>query len=110
MLNSVGASTQPCLTSFVTGTGSDYSPSFWARGSMPSRNCRTIAINLAGQQNYAIIFPKPITTYCVKCFGKVDKGHVEVHILFVAFLLELPSCKDNVYCSSVLPESILTFW
>ena len=79
MLNSVEASTQPCLTPFVTGNGSENSPSFWTVASIPSWNCSTIVINLAGQPNFAIIFTKSLTTDCVKCFGKVDKGHVEVH-------------------------------
>ena len=55
-------------------------------------------------------FPKPITTDCFKCFGKVDKGHVAVYSVYLAFLLELPSCKEHVCCSSVLPKSTLTFW
>ena len=101
MLKSVEASTQPCLTPFVTGNGSENSPSFWPLASISSWNCRTIAMNLAGQLNFAIIF---------QCFGKVDKGHVEVHILFLAFFLKLSCCKDHVYCSSVFPESTLTFW
>ena len=50
------------------------------------------------------------TADCVKCFGKVDNGHVEVHILFLAFFLKLSCCKDHVYCSSVFHESTLTFW
>ena len=33
MLNSVEASTQPCLTPFVTGNGSENSPSFWTLAS-----------------------------------------------------------------------------
>ena len=55
-------------------------------------------------------FPKSITTDCVKCFGMVHKGHVEVHILFLAFLLKLSCCEDHVCCFSVLPESTLAFW
>ena len=35
-------------------------------------------------------FPKPITADCVKSFDTVDKGHVEVHILILIFLLEIP--------------------
>ena len=35
-------------------------------------------------------FPKPITADCFKSFDTVDKGHVEVHILFLIFLLEIP--------------------
>ena len=53
-------------------------------------NCQTIAINLAGQLNVVIIFHKPITADCFKRFDTVDKGHVEVHILFLIFLLEMP--------------------
>ena len=44
MLNSVEASTQPCLTPFVTGNGLENSPSFWTLASIPSWNCRTIAM------------------------------------------------------------------
>ena len=84
MLNSVEASTQPCLTSFVTGNGSENSPSFWTLASIPSWNCRTIAMN-GRTAKLCHNFPKSLTTDCVKCFGKVDKGHVEVHTLFLAF-------------------------
>ena len=103
MLNSVVASTQPCLTPFVTGNGSENSPSFWTLASIPSWNWHTIAMNLAEH-------PNSLTTYCGKSFCKVDKGHVEVHILFLAFLLKLSCCEDHVYCSSVFPESTLAFW
>ena len=47
-----------------------------------------MAINLAGQPNVAIIFPSRLT---VKSFDTVDKGHVEVRILYVVFLLEMPN-------------------
>ena len=53
--NRVAASTQPCLTPFVTGNGSENSPSW----NMPSWNCLTIAMNLEGQSNFAIIFQRP---------------------------------------------------
>ena len=59
MLNSVEAITQPCVTLIVTGNGSENSPSFWILASIPSWNCRTIAMNLAGQPNLAIIFQSP---------------------------------------------------
>ena len=52
-------STQPCLTPFVTGNGSENSPSFWTLASIPLWNCCTIAMNLAGQPNFAIIFQSP---------------------------------------------------
>ena len=99
MLNNVESRTQPCLTPFVTGNGSENSPSFWTRASTPAWNCRTIAMN--GQiVKLCHNFPKSLTTDCVKCFGKVDKGHVEVHILFLVNLLKLSCCEDRVNCSS----------
>ena len=88
MLNSVEASTQPCLTPFVTGNGSENSPLFWTLASIPSWNCRTIAMNLA-EQPLRHNFPKSLTTVSN---GKVNKGHVQVHILFLAFLLKQLSC------------------
>ena len=54
-------------------------------------------------------FPEP-SRMAVKCFGEVEKGHVEVHILFLWFISELPFRKYHVYCSSVLPERTVTFW
>ena len=59
MLNRVGAIKQLCLTPFVTGNGSENSPLFWTRASIPSWNCLTIAMNLVGQPNFAIIFQRP---------------------------------------------------
>ena len=95
MLNSVGASTQLCLTPFVTSNGSIVlDPCKHAIVELPHR-CYKPCHN----------FPKPITTDCVKYIGKVDKGHIAVHILFLAFLVELRICKDHIYCPSVLPES-----
>ena len=55
-------------------------------------------MNLAGQPNFAIIF-QSASRLTVKWFGKVDKGHVEVYILFLAFFLKLSCCQDHVYCS-----------
>ena len=69
---------------------------------------RTIAINLVGQPNVVIFFPKPITADCVKSFETVDKGHVEAHILFLIFLLEMPGCKDLlVFCLSWIHTDFL---
>ena len=48
-------------------------------------------------------FPKPIATDCVKSFATVDKGHVEVHILFLIFLLEMPGWKEH--WSSCFPQT-----
>ena len=77
MLTSVGASTKPCLTSFVIGNGSEYTLSFWTRATMPW-NCRTIAMTV--QPQFAVRFLKSITTQCAECFGEVDKRHAELHI------------------------------
>lgn len=41
-------------------------------------------------------FTKSITSDSVKCFGKADKGHVKIHILFLTTLLVIPCCKDQV--------------
>ena len=60
-------------------------------------------MNLAGQQTLS-----SFTTDYVKCFGKVDKGHVEVHILLLAFLLKLPCYEDYVNSSFVPPKSTFT--
>ena len=91
MLNSVEASIQPCLTPFCH-----------------RESIRKLAIIIApckhtimelpyhcyefGRTNKLCHdFPKSLTTNCVKCFGKVDKGLVEVHILFLAFFLKIMS-------------------
>ena len=83
MLNSVSAgSTQPCLTPVVIGICSEYSPCT----SMTSWNCRTIADHCyepGWEAKLCHNFPKPITTACVKCFGKDEKGLVEVRSSFV---------------------------
>ena len=55
-------------------------------------------------------FPEVITTNFVKSFGKVDKRHVKIYILFLAFLQKLSCGEDHVYCPSVFSESTLTFW
>ena len=50
-----------------------------------------------------------LTTDSVKCFSKVDKGHVEVHILFLAFLFKL-SCGEyhvNCFCPSWIHNGFL---
>ena len=103
MLNRVGVSTQSCLIPFVTGNGSENSPSFWTCASIPLWNCLTIAMNLVGQPNFAIIFQRPSRL-------TVSNVLVEVHVLSLAFHLKLPCSEDHVDCSSVLSESTLAFW
>ena len=46
--------------------------------------------------------PKSLTTDCAKCFGKVNKGLVEVPILFLALLLKLSCCEDHANCSAAI--------
>ena len=46
----------------------------------------------------------------VECLGEVDKDDVEIHILFLTFLLDLPCSEYHVYCPSVLPKTTLAFW
>ena len=70
----------------------------------------TMAMNLSGQPNFDISFPKTVTTDYAQWVGEVDKGDIEVFILFLTFLLELFSCKGQVYYSSVFPQPTLAFW
>ena len=84
MLNNVETSTQPCLTTFVHLQA-------YHRGTVPP---------LLGTWQETQILPY---------FSKVDKGHEEVHILILEFLLKLSCCEDNANCSSVLSESTLAF-
>ena len=76
MLNSVEASTQPCLLPFITGNGSENSPSYY-RGS---------AAPLLWIWKDSHVFLKSLATDCIKCSCKVDKVHMEIHVLFLAFL------------------------
>ena len=93
MLNSVEARTQPCLNPFVTGNGSENAV-ILTLASILSWNCLTIAMNLAGQPNFAIILQSPSWLTVSNAL-----------IMFLAFLLKLSCCEDHFSCSSVLPES-----
>ena len=88
MLNSVEASTQPCLTPLSQEIDQKTSHHF---GPLQAYHHGTAASLLKFGRTTKLChnFPKSLTTDCVKCFGKVDKGHVEVHILFLAFFLKL---------------------
>ena len=100
MLNSVEASTQPCLSPFVTGNGSENSPSFWTLARISSWNW---CYEFGGIAKLCHNFPKSLTTDCVKCSCR---GPHSVPGIF----LKLSCCKDHVCCSSVFPESTLAFW
>ena len=75
---------------------------------LASWNCRTIAMNLAGQPHIVMTFKGPswltVSNHSVRSI-KVEL----ISTLFLAFLLELLCCKCHVYCSSVLPDSTLAF-
>jgi hypothetical protein len=77
MLNRVGASTQLCLTPFVTWNGSDTSPSCITRAIMPSWNCWTKAVNFFWRAVFLNDVPKSGYINSVKSFGQIDEGHVE---------------------------------
>ena len=97
MLNSVGA----CLTPLIAVKGSEYNHS--------ERVHAIMKLQCHRYESRRRAISKTHNDY-VECFGEVDKGHVDVHILFLTFLLELSRCKDHVYCSSVFPVSTPTFW
>ena len=59
ILKSVGTSTQPCLTPFVTSQVSDDSPLSRTLASIPSWNNITMAMNLSGRLYLAMIFYSP---------------------------------------------------
>lgn len=65
MLNWVGVSTHPYFTPFVMVNGWEYLLSSYTLIFMQSRNCRTIATNLAGITNLAMI------SHSVKCLSQV---------------------------------------
>ena len=66
----------------------------------------TMAMNLSGQPNL-YIFPKTVTTDYVQLVGEVDKGDIEVFILFLTFLLGLSRCKGQVLCLSATNTGFL---
>ena len=82
ILNGVGAITQPCLTPSGTSNVSEYPPS-GISACIPSEIAapHTMAMNLSGQPNFDI-FPKAVKTDYVQWVGEVDKGDIEVFILF----------------------------
>ena len=59
MLNSVGASTHPFLSPFITGKASDDWPSLRTYASIPSWSKCSRVTNLGGQPNFDMIFLIP---------------------------------------------------
>ena len=104
MLNSVEVSTQHYLTPFVTGNGSEKSPLFWTLAIIQSWNCCTIAINLAGQPNFAINFQSSSQVTVSNGRQRSFRGPHSVPY----FTLE--GVAKIVSFIPVFPESTLAFW
>ena len=51
---------------------------------------------LAGAAKFSHDFPESLTTDCVEVRGQINKGCVEVMVLFHAFLLELAKIMSVV--------------
>ena len=69
MLNSVEASTHPCLTPFVTGKASDDWPLLRTHASIPSWNEHTRVMSLGGQLNFDMIFQRPFWQTVLKALS-----------------------------------------
>ena len=67
------------LSIALMGNGSENSPSFWTLASIPSRNCRIIAMNLAGQPNFAILFQSPSSLTVSKSLVRSTKSRGSPH-------------------------------
>ena len=104
-LNKVGARTHPCFTPLETWNGSEFSPLSWTLASMPHD-----AYKLTGATILCHNSPEAISTDGVKRFRQIDKGGVEVNILFLALLLELSDSKHYVGSSTAFPKATLTLW
>ena len=78
MLNRVGASTQPCLTLLSQEMDQKIHHRF---GPVQAyhRGTASPLLGIGRTAKLRHTFPKTLTTDCIKCFGKVNKGHVEVH-------------------------------
>ena len=74
MLNSVGASRQPCFTLFVTGKGVDDSPLSRTWAWMLSWNWRTNVMNLSGHPNLLMMLQRPLRLMVSKAFVRSTKA------------------------------------
>ena len=52
--------------------------------------------------------PQTLFTNSVKGLGQIDKGGVQVSVLFLTLLLKLLSSKHHVNSPAILPETTLT--
>ena len=68
-------------------------------------------MNLRGQPNLPMIFQSPsqLTLTTVEGLGQINKGCVEVAVLFDAFLLELVGGLDHIGGPLTCTEAALTF-
>ena len=107
MLNRVGTSTQPCFTPFVTGKRSDSSPPSTAF-IMP--RIRTECNEFAGSGKFLHDRPQVISADHVERICQIDKGHVEVALLLLAFFLDLTCNEDYVRCSRLGADAAMTLW
>ena len=54
-------------------------------------------------------FPESFTVDGVESLSQINERYVEIHVLFLAFLLNLPSHKYHVRGSSKCSEATLAF-
>lgn len=107
MLNSTGASIQPCLTPVPTPNVSDLSPP--SHLGLHSQVELLQEVHTNGAFKMQEDFPKKVTIYGIKNFEKVHKGHEQVLFLFTAFFLQLACSEDHVHSASVLSEATQRF-
>ena len=65
---------------------------------------------LAGATKLLHYLPQAISADCVKGLCQIDKGHEEVAVLLLTFLLELSRSKNHVCCPSPSTKATLAFW
>ena len=66
-------------------------------------------MNVLGQLNFPMIFQSPSRLTVSKNHGHINKGRVEVAVLFHTFFLKLTGSKYHVGGSSASAEATLTF-
>ena len=54
--------------------------------------------------------PQTLSTNSVEGLGQIDKGGVQVIVLFLTLLLQLPGSKHHVDSPAILPEATLALW
>ena len=64
---------------------------------------------LSGAAIFRHDFPESFSADRIKRFGQINVGGVQVGVLFLTFLLELPGSKHHVDRPTFFPEAALTF-